>query len=435
VTKPAGNALRSSIVADPIGLLHLAYRGLNLDASAQAAQSPIEALRNSVARVGQADRVTAWSPGTPFSRHTPTYFPDIAIDSRGVLHLTWTENDGGSAYGIYYAHSIDGGATWSLATPLEKLNPVYYYRAQLKVGLADELHIVWELVTPADAEVWAPVPIGFVYARSTDGGESWSQTVFLAKPEAQSPRRSVALGGLWPLQPAVGVDGQGRILLIWRDNKSNVIYYQRSSDGALWSPPLPVPGIARGIFRPFDRYDMVTDAAGHVHLVGVGYPTGSTTLTLWHSEWTGNEWLPADAIVSAPPYPEWPRIATSEGNRLHVVWFDGDSDTTGRVPIGIRYSTARSSAGWLAPAPPPAESEATLPFSRDGQTPKAKPTAPATVRPQPLAALPADSLNAPPASLDSNRPFGVALAVTALVLFFAVMARFVARALNRQKGA
>jgi hypothetical protein len=89
---------------------------------------------------------------------------------------------------------------------------------------------------------------------------------------------------------------------------------------------------------------MATDSAGHVHLVLVGYPGNAQVMSLLHSEWDGNDWLAPTTITNSPPYPEYPRIAIGKGNVLNVVWFAGDRAGIDRVPIGVWYSTARTSA-------------------------------------------------------------------------------------------
>jgi hypothetical protein len=128
-----------------------------------------------------------------------------------------------------------------------------------------------------------------------------------------------------------------------------------STDGAQWSQPRRIPGIKSGVQRPYDVYDMVTDSAGHVHLVVVGYALESDAMALLHSEWNGHTWSPPDVIASGAPYPEYPRLAVGEGNRLHVVWFGGDKLTIDRSPVGIWYSTAPTAApkqlGLLGAAP------------------------------------------------------------------------------------
>jgi hypothetical protein len=214
---------------------------------------------------------------------------------------------------------------------------------------------VWEVLDLNSTRAWAAPAPGFVYARSRDGGLTWTKREFLPSQDRGVYDRSFE-GTAWRQQPAIGIDGRGQLLLVWREYGSNAIYFQRSPDGETWTAPEAVPGIARGIPRPFDRYDLAADSAGHLHLVAVGYPSGSRTLALLHSEWNGYRWGEPNSIyvASGAPYPEWPRIAVGNGNRLHVVWFGGDSDQVSRTPNGIWYSTAQSSAPAIPSLPRPA---------------------------------------------------------------------------------
>src|SRR5579883_2049077 len=122
---PSGDALRSAITSDRNGHLYLFYKGMNL---ADPNDGSMAALRFAFTDVWNAERATSWSPGKVLSRRTPTYFPAIAVDSRGVLHALWTEYDGIESFTVYYSHSVDGGVTWSLPTILEGMRPAYLYR-------------------------------------------------------------------------------------------------------------------------------------------------------------------------------------------------------------------------------------------------------------------------------------------------------------------
>jgi hypothetical protein len=145
-------------------------------------------------------------------------------------------------------------------------------------------------------------------------------------------------------------------LLVAREYGTDRINYVESADGVLWSQPRRLPGIKAGVARPYDMYDMVTDSAGHVHLVVVGYLAGSDAMRVLHTEWNGWSWSSPETITTSPPYPEYPRLALSQGNRLHVVWFGGDKPAIGRSPTGgIWYTTELTSApqrlGLLGAAP------------------------------------------------------------------------------------
>jgi BNR repeat-like domain len=330
---PQGHALRSSLAVDLADRLHLIYKGLGRLTPESLGQ---EDLWHTVVPGDRGGELSAWQPPVRLTHGPQGYYSDLAVDSHGVLHVIWTESARGS-WGIYYSRSTDGGATWSDRMPLEGSGFVWWYRPQLTIDRADRLHVVWELTDAKHLEDTRQT----VYALSRDGGRTWTRTTFDGGLE--SPAGSTSSGG-GPQQPVVGVDGAGTIVLVYRDPNTSQVVYRRSADGESWSGATALPGVRLGVVRPHDVYTTATDAAGHVHLVLVGYPPNSDVMSLMHTEWDGQSWSAASTIVSAPPFPEYPRLTVSEGNRLHLVWFDGDKVGIDRLPTGIRYSTALTSA-------------------------------------------------------------------------------------------
>jgi hypothetical protein len=340
---PAGHAIRSSILVDDRGMVDLIYKGLGAIDPAAMGQ---EDLWFKSADPTRASSPKGWSAPVRLTRQPQGYYSDLAMDSRGMIHAIWTESNHGS-YGIYYAHSSDGGATWSERIPLDPSNPVWWYRAHIKVDGQDRVHVVWETLDPnalpstGDSGTTFGETAAAYYAESSDGGNSWTTVKFLST-NGQAVRGTQFVPG--PQQPSVGIDGQGHILLVFREFGSNRILYRESTDGVRWSDPTPIPGVTTGVDRPYDVYDMMTDSAGHVHLAMIGCPGGSTTMSLLVSEWDGTKWGAPAAVTGSPPYPEYPKLALSAGNRLHVVWFEGDRASVDRAPIGIWYSTALTTA-------------------------------------------------------------------------------------------
>jgi hypothetical protein len=329
---PEGHALRSSLTVDAADQLHLIYKGLGRLIPDSLGQ---EDLWHTVVAGDRGQELAAWQPPVRLTRSTQGYYSDIAIDSKGVVHAIWTES-ARESWGLYYARSTDGGATWSRRVPLEESGFVWWYRPQMLIDKADRIHVVWELT---DTKHLADTRKA-VYAISRDGGASWTRTTFDGVPE--NPSAGMPGGG--PQQPAIGVDGSGTILMIYRDPNDSQILFRRSGDGEKWSDPTPLPGIRAGVPRPYDVYATATDSAGHVHLAVVGYPTESEVMSMLYLEWNGGSWSPASVVVSAPPFPEYPRFAISQGNRLHLVWFDGDKSSIDRRPTGIRYTTGLTAA-------------------------------------------------------------------------------------------
>lgn len=329
-----GHALRSSVAVDRAGRVHLLYKGLGRLEPTESLNPPHslgpEDLWYTSAAGPRANNVTSWSPPKRITRALQGYYCDIALDNRGVIHVIWTESSHG-LWGIYYSNSPDSGATWSDRVALEGSEAVLWSRAQLKVDAQDRVHVVWELL--GTEQTAANATGGVVYALSADGGKTWSHTRF----------REI-YSGPGQQQPALGIDGQGNILMVFRELLSNRILYQQSSSGADWSQPIPLPGPLTGLARPFDVYDMVTDSAGHVHLAAVASLSADKTMHLLHLEWDGRSWSSPSIVANPPPFPEYPRLSVSNGNRLHLVWFGGDEAGVNRNPVGIWYSTASTSA-------------------------------------------------------------------------------------------
>lgn len=388
----SGHALRSALAVDITGRVHLAYKGLGtLSPEAigrSAGLGPEDIWYTSAPAGSQPESVTSWLPAKRISRSPQGYYSDIAIDSRGVIHLIWTESSE-SGWGIYYSHSTDGGASWSHRIALDGSNFVWWYRASLKVDVQDRLHVLWELTDLSQPNLPFGTAVGSVYALSNDGGKTWIQTKFPENRPEPAPQ-----------QPVVGVDGNGNILLVFREQTSGEILYRRSTDGVRWSQPQPLPGVERGIARPYDVYDTVTDSAGRVHLVTVGYPAGSNTMGLLYSEWDGQNWSIARIIAEPPPFPEYPRLAVGEGNRLHAVWFGGDRESVDRNPVGIWYSTAQTSAPRIARESPIVPKLSPTPGALTPATARAFPTPVQSrgLEPKPPR-LPTDPSGASPARL------------------------------------
>lgn len=336
-----GYALRNSLTVDPSGRLQILYKGWGTPDRPIAGRA-FQDIWHMSAPASEADAVYAWGDRTRVSGGKPAYFTDVVADSKGTLHIIWTEGDANGIYALLYARSTDGGATWSQRVNLSGDDPVWWYRAHLTVDQSDRLHVVWEVLSDAVTKSTAGfgVTAWANYAQSDDGGRTWSRREF---PGTVATTGS-GLSAPGPQQPDVAVDGNGTIVLIYREYGTDRIMSRQSLDGTRWSAAEPLPGIKSGVARPYDIYDTARDSAGHVHLVAVGYPNGSSEMSVLHAEWTGSSWTLPEVIVSGAPYPEYPRLAIGSGNQLHVVWFGGDNASTNRTPVGIWYSTATASA-------------------------------------------------------------------------------------------
>ncbi len=390
---PYGRVIRAALASDNEGKLHMVYRD---DAWLYYKQVP----------AGDAWSAAAWTSPRMIS-DLDSYLPDIAVDSQGTIHIVWTKGVGicPICFPVFYRNSTDGGRTWSYPRQLSR-SGAFWARLQIMIDSQDSIYVVWD-----DVDERGEL-ISSAYVRSSDKGESWS-----------APVQFESLVGI-SRQAAMGIDGQGNVVAVWRTDQDDYIYYQLSSDsGISWSVPTIITGV---LARPrpgesgFDKYDMATDSGGNLHLVVVGRTKESEQDPpgVYHLEWDSTSWSPATLLFTEPDlFPEYPSVAIGEGNRLHAVWFTRNRDHLWDSANGLYevwYSSALSTA----------------PHITVQRTPVPSPTS--TPKPMPVSTR-SPTMQEPPREYESSNvhdwhsvsiyPVGVAIAPLALLLLGLVIAR------------
>jgi hypothetical protein len=192
---------------------------------------------------------------------------DIAEENN--VHLVWSDNSAGK-YRICYRRHILGGNNTVPWQPVIGLNwpsgdsgshvPDI---AAATIASIIYVHVVWCDDSPGNNEIY--------YARSTNGGSTFSSPVRLTQNQGDS------------ISPAIAVDNMERVYVVWMDNN---------------------PGI---LFENPDNYEiyfrMSTDN-------GATWPTASEMLTD-HSDLSG--------LTAFSGYPD---IAAGSGTNRYVVWRD-----------------------------------------------------------------------------------------------------------------
>ena len=273
------------------------------------------------ARANEATSAAAWTSPELINFRKATYMKDIAVFEKKV-HVVY---DDAGAEGedikcsgcgdIFYRRSDDLGMNWS---PGVSLFPTETgsARVQLEMDKDGALYVTWDEGWDRFTDRTSPERYG-VYIYSVDGGDTWSSPTSITYPNSTN------------VQLTVGADGQEGVMLAWRTISPDYpyIYYMWSKDqGQTWSPPRSMPNfVARRWASPFDKYDMATDSAGHIHLLAVGHTLTDQgeqkPLGLYHFEWDGQQWSAALPVYEGSDFPEYPQLIIERGNQLHATWF------------------------------------------------------------------------------------------------------------------
>ncbi len=366
ISAPGGFAYSPYIVADQAGNLHVAWsenvlnpaqEDISLDtiyytsrrgtewsnpvdifAVSETGQARLNQLRiDSSDRlhmiwVSESNIIYATSPaelaGVVHSWQTVTlaeaaYTSDLVISPDGTLHIVYAVTQ----QGVYYLQSRDHGASWSYPVTIYKMPSDSYSAGNVRIEVDEPgyIHVAWGI--SSDDLGWSPA--GIAYARSSDDGTTWDNTLMVMEGDNL---------------PNIGFDGQGGLHLVW-DNPANTMVgrgHTWSQDhGKTWREPERIfPGYRGQTGWPV----MALDSGGRFHLIfmadspELGFPRG------YHTEWQGENWGELELVSGVLYGMEYPSMTVSKGNELDVVWFSYRQEE-----YGIWFTSAQTAAPFIPP--------------------------------------------------------------------------------------
>ncbi|MBC7224766.1 MAG: exo-alpha-sialidase, partial [Anaerolineae bacterium] len=296
--------------------------------------------------------------GTEASRQ---YQPAVAVGSDGTLYLLWYDLQG--SYGVYASRSTDGGTTWTEASLVSwdsaPLHPLLVEHIAVALDGAGVLHAVWadnrpHSDTDADLDIF--------YARSTDGGTTWSANVRLNDAPGTATQTDPVL--------VVSPDGSS-IYVAWKDGRNTDsapgssndwdIYLARSTDGGLtWGANVRVDDGPPGTNQTQPALAM--DDAGTLYAAWRdtrdATPDDPSDIRLATSTDGGTHWSPSSQVNSESlvPRPQSQPALVAQGSApaiLTAIWTEGGSESYGEQIAGARSSDG--GATWSENVPVDAE--------------------------------------------------------------------------------
>ena len=181
--------------------------------------------------------------------------PQIFVDSTGAVNIAWItppgfqDNNGPlvNPNELYFARSTDQGTTFSTPVALVGINQ-YTGMGDEGSGVGDPqiavesngaIDVVFDANTPTDMIA--------LFARSTDGGKTFSTPLTLATGGANSP--------------TIAIDSCGGIDVTWAG--SSDVFFSRSTDGMAFAAATNLSNAHKSEFSPV----IATDAKGSAYIV------------------------------------------------------------------------------------------------------------------------------------------------------------------------
>lgn len=363
LASPGGqDALFPRVVVDDSGRVHLFW--------STTYQGPFGPLYHSWAWIVEATSAQNWA--SPNLIADGTFQSDAKVDSQGRLHVVYGSVRDGK--GICHRLSTDHGATWGAPTCIPRSYELRDDEAEVRPRLAidsrDILHVVWILDDYSPLSKLGYSGRAIYYARSLDGGRTWSDQVCVDQVDGRQEDRVEQ-----PEWGNVAVDGEDRVHVVWVGSGDMYRRHQWSGDGGVtWTAPQVM--IRSGYYTGWQG--MAVDSSGKLHVVWSGEGVQYTC-------WDGSVWAEPVVMPSAGPSPHLVQATMALGNQLHAVWQGHGGALSKDQPGLIMHAMLTVDAPSLAPRPVP-----TPPAAPQG-TATPSPTravVPSAAAPTPIATIP-----------------------------------------------
>jgi len=259
--------------------------------------------------IESTDNGKTWTEPVNVSKSTAASSQStITLEKNGALDAAWCENIGDELKpDVFFARSVDGGKTWSKPVDVSTTPGESSYPS-IAVASDNSLHLVWCDTSKGERNR------DIYYASSSDGGKSWGKDSLL-------PAEDISNTAGFSSEPKIAIDDNDEIHVVWCDSTPGRtrpdIFYVYKFKGH-WTKPQNLssndrisshPAIACG---PNGKVYLVwSDTARELHLADV-----------WCSVGTDGSFGKPINISNTAGVSTQPTIAADETGRVAVIWSD-----------------------------------------------------------------------------------------------------------------
>ena len=228
--------------------------------------------------------------------------PAIAIGPDSKIHLVWADTSSGD-WNVRYSYSTDGSATFHQPVPVgAQAGGAMREHPALAVDPHGRIHIAWEEGRDGSRDI--------TYAYS-DNGETFSPPMRVSDDATQADQA----------RPALAVGRDGTVYLAWQDNRNGDwdVYSARLANGSdTFGPNQRVNVETRG---PQVDPAIGVDSQGRVHVVWADDQSGTRRVYYAHSEGeTFSRGRVVGSGLMADLSDEVPSLAVGPDDTVHVAW-------------------------------------------------------------------------------------------------------------------
>ncbi|MFC2156966.1 PKD domain-containing protein [Acidobacteriota bacterium] len=218
----------------------------------------------------------------------PSSFPEVTVDPSGVPHILWVHEYDDKGNTKIVLKSKDGGLWPGMFRNISKNLDNVTQHPTIKAG-PNGVSAAWELLESGATEL--------IYSETVNG--NWPQPISLAKGDNPS----------WP---ALDIDKQGNIHILYGTETGNVLHVRRSQ-GVLSTPTIISSG-----FSPAGLKDLVVHKNNTLHAVWT-QKKGTNFSIFYSTGWPNGQWR-GPLRVAVGDNADAPQLAVDSDGNAHIVW-------------------------------------------------------------------------------------------------------------------
>lgn len=239
--------------------------------------------------------------------------PMVALGTKGEIYVVWQDYRRAQA-DIYFSKSMDGGRTFRRNVKVtDEFGSAGQLYPTLAVSPDGTIVLAWHDHRKGNADIF--------FARSTDGGESFSRNLMVSDDETKTHQ----------FNPSLAVDAKGHIYIAWHDLRNNSqpdIYFGKSVDGGKsFGLNIKVSDDSSDAFQFHPSIAVTSDGTIGVVWEDKRYDNFDIFFSLSRDRgktFTKNVQIDDDGGSEDQLFPS---LAVSESKRFLVMWSDQRHDT------------------------------------------------------------------------------------------------------------
>ena len=288
----------------------------------------------------------SWTPTEVVSTESTndSYYPSIAVDSAGNVHITWydlTDYAGaGTDADIFYKRWNASTSLWTSTEVVSAESTEVSFRASLALDAAGNVHIAW-----IDGTDYASSGIDsdIFYKRWNASTSSWITTEVVST-ESTDPSYSSSLV----------VDSEGNIHIAWEDYTdyasagidADIFYKRWNTSTSLWTITEVVSTESTsGSYDP----TLTIDSAGNVHIVWedfTDYASAGIDADIFYKHWntSTSSWTMTEIVSTESTSGSYdPTLTIDSTGNVHIAWHDYTDYASAGIDADIFYKRWNSS--------------------------------------------------------------------------------------------